>query len=58
MDSYTTNTQEQQKMQRLMNNIIRDDEPDNSLITKKNNIRQLANEFAKEDNIRVNKLKE
>jgi hypothetical protein len=44
-------------MQRLLENIIKDYEENNSLIKKKNNIRRLANEFTKEEMIRVNQLK-
>ena len=44
-------------MQRLLENIIKDYEENNSLINKKNNIRRLANEFTKEEIIRVNQLK-
>ena len=40
-------------MERLLHNIIRDYESEESLVEKKNNIRLLANEFAKEDIIRV-----
>ena len=44
-------------MRRLLQNIIKDYEENNSLINKKNNIRRLANEFTKEEIIRVNQLK-
>ena len=58
MDYYKTDYKEQQRMKRLIDNIITDNEPDDLFITKKNNIRQLANEFTKEENFRVNQLKE
>jgi hypothetical protein len=44
-------------MQRLLDNIIRDYEENDSLVNKKNNIRKLANEFTKEEIMRVNQLK-
>ena len=44
-------------MKMLLDNIIKDNEPEDSLILKKKNIRQLANEFVKEEIIRVNLLK-
>jgi hypothetical protein len=44
-------------MRKLLENIIKDYEENNSLVTKKNNIRKLANEFTKEETIRVNQLK-
>jgi hypothetical protein len=44
-------------MRTLLDNIIRDYEENYSLLIKKNNIRKLANEFAKEEINRVNKLK-
>ncbi len=44
-------------MQRLLDNIIKDYEENHSLLIKKSNIRKLANEFTKEEIIRVNKLK-
>ena len=44
-------------MRTLLDNIIRDYEENYSLLIKKNNIRKLANEFAKEEITRVNKLK-
>jgi hypothetical protein len=40
-------------MERLLQNIIRDYEDEESLVEKKNNIRFLAEEFAKEDINRV-----
>lgn len=57
MGSYQLDYSEQQRMQRLLENIIKDHEENNSLINKKNNIRRLANEFTKEEIIRVNQLK-
>ena len=44
-------------MERLLHNIIRDYEDEESLVEKKNNIRLLAEEFAKEDINRVRQLK-
>ena len=44
-------------MRTLLENIIKDYEENNSLVNKKNNIRKLANEFTKEEIIRVNQLK-
>ena len=40
-------------MERLLHNIIRDYEGEEFLVEKKNNIRLLAEEFAKENIIRV-----
>jgi hypothetical protein len=40
-------------MERLLHNIIRDYESEERLVEKKNNIRLLADEFAKEDIIRL-----
>ena len=57
MGTYYLDYYEQQRMRKLLENIIKDYEENNSLITKKNNIRKLANEFTKEETIRVNKLK-
>ena len=44
-------------MRTLLENIIKDYEENNSIVEKKNNIRKLANEFTKEETIRVNQLK-
>ena len=57
MCSYQLDYYEQQRMRRLLQNIIKDYEENNSLVEKKNNIRKLANEFTKEETIRVNQLK-
>ena len=57
MGTYYLDYYEQQRMRKLLENIIKDYEENNSLVTKKNNIRKLANEFTKEDTIRVNQLK-
>ena len=57
MESYQTDYYEQKRMERLLHNIIRDYEDEESLVEKKNNIRLLAEEFAKEDINRVRQLK-
>ena len=57
MGTYQLDYYEQQRMRTLLDNIIRDYEENYSLLIKKNNIRKLANEFAKEEITRVNKLK-
>ncbi len=57
MGTYQLDYYEQQRMQRLLDNIIRDYEENDSLVNKKNNIRKLANEFTKEEIMRVNQLK-
>ncbi len=57
MGTYYLDYYEQQRMRKLLENIIKDYEENNSLVTKKNNIRKLANEFTKEETIRVNQLK-
>ncbi len=57
MGTYQLDYYEQQRMRTLLDNIIRDYEENYSLLIKKNNIRKLANEFAKEEINRVNKLK-
>jgi hypothetical protein len=44
-------------MRRLLENIIKDYEENDSIVEKKNNIRKLANEFTKEETTRVNQLK-
>ena len=57
MGTYQLDYYEQQRMRTLLDNIIRDYEENYSLLIKKNNIRKLANEFTKEETIRVNQLK-